>query len=273
MKSRILKIAACAATAAIAAVSCDTDVRGSLYEGDGRQEYSFAAPSLHIELSDEDGTFSIPVYRSACDGMAEVKVGFESVSDGAGDLFALESGTVTFTDGRNEAEILVSCKEITKLELGQVYSFNLSFNGAEASPAGISTVEVTVKRNLVYEVVGKAKYHSSFFKTPGTGMPFVNEVTVERARGANSFRLLDVFVTGYPIEFSFDRNDNIIEFNSFATGISDSNYGDLSFRYEPGTFRREGNVCYFTLRLFSAVYDHDWSYDYVELPEGAILTL
>lgn len=266
MKIDILKFSVLAMLAAAVASSCDTDAAGTLYDGGGKAEYAFAADQFEVNLLVSDGnTVLIPIYRTVSSGTATVDVVLESVSGNADGVFFLKNSTVVFEDGENEAEVAVSYSDLNQIPLGDVYKFRLSFGKEQASPSGINSVTVSARRNLEYEVIGKGIYTCTFFTQAGA--PARLEVTVEKAKGANAYRIPSLFKEGYPMEFSFNEDGEIIEFKKFATGYEDSTYGMLYFEYKEGSFRKNGNVCHFNFTVCSEKYNHDTSYDSLQLPQ------
>lgn len=274
MKMNILKINTLVIAVLWTACACDTDVKGTLYDGDAG--YAFSSHKHEVELLVSDGNRClIPVCRNSPEGTAQLAVFLHTDSENAEGVFHIENPVVTFKEGETVADIVVGYSDINDLGLDEDYRFTLSFDSSLASPSGISSVSVSARRKLVFRNIGNAVYTCTFFTQMGA--PAVLEVPVEKADGANVYRLLDVFSTGYPIEFSLDESgENVKEFKMFPTGVVDNvlNQGMIYFEYAgtEGSFRREGNTLYFHYNVCvilagGVIGDVGVSDDKVELPE------
>lgn len=187
---------------------------------------SFPNASVSFEVvSSEGGKVTVQVIRGNVKTAADVGLTLTLASDipsSAG--FKLAQSTVSFPQGENTALATIEY-DFDALELFKTYKLTLSFTDPAQGPlyGARATTTVNVALKLVYEDYMKGKYTSNLFPTLGI---VDKEVMVQKAAGANYFKIVDPYRADYPLYFVMngDRTD-LEEFDIQELGVSSSTYG------------------------------------------------
>ncbi len=244
--------------------SCDKDVKGPLYDEDeitGKtgnvvpKGATFQAVSFNHEMAAEDNEkIYVPVLRNS-EEVSSVKVAFYNTyvidknSSGGditekrlentfeaedGNVFTLETPTVTFEAGKLTAYAIISYESVDNLDPTLSYATSLVVTEGNIGLNGIKETSMVVSRKLTFETIGTGYFvppFGNFFnkdtlaKYP-TGMV---PMPIEKAEEGNIFRIVNPFGrlnpdnAGSDLVFVIQKELNSdgyhkVTYTSFATG-------------------------------------------------------
>jgi len=244
--------------------SCDKDVKGPLYDEDKitgttgtavPQGVTFQAVSFNHDMAAEDnGKIFVPLIRNNT-SVSSVNVAFyntypidkdskgEDITERRmettfkapdGNVFTLETPTVTFADGELTAYAVVSYESVEDFDPTAAYSTSLVIANGSIALEGVNEVSFVVSRKLTFEVIGTAYFvppFGNFFnedtlnKYPTGLVP----MPIEKAKEGNIFRIVNPFGrlnpdnAGGDLVFVIQKELNAngyhkVTYTSFATG-------------------------------------------------------
>lgn len=253
--------------------SCDKDVKGPLYnEGDitgntGNvipQGVTFQSASFNHEMAAEDnGKIYVPVIRNNED-VNSVKVAFyntyvidkdskgenitekrlESLFEAEdGNIFKLETPTVTFKPGELTAYAVISYESVENMDPTKGYATSLVVTEGNIAFDGFKEVSMVVSRKLTFHEIGNGSFSGPFgnfynkdtlAKYPSGFIPAV----IEKAEEGNIFRIKNPFGllnpdnAGSDLVFVIQKEVNgdgfhKVTYTSFSTGYDPDGSGDF----------------------------------------------
>ena len=141
--------------------SCDQDNIGSLYEPESPY-IAFSSPVVSENILSTENNFSVrvQVVRSDLSTPTTGEVSLE-MNDNINGVFALESNTVTFEDGKGEAYVkIVPVVDPSMIDPTKTYVFKLTITSDNASQFFNTT---TYRASFKYTPIGTGYFKSSAF--------------------------------------------------------------------------------------------------------------
>jgi hypothetical protein len=227
-----------ALTAAL--VSCDDGNTAAIYTDGGEPKVAFASSVLVRSLIPADSSkILVPIYRTSTKGTEpEVTLSFTPGTAASG-LFTLTDTTVSFEEGSAVAYAEIAYPAINNLSATTTYSMTLSIPDTVVwSPSQVSTISISLSRQLTFESYGTGVFTSTFF-----GQSW--EQPILKAKEGSVYKLTDWISTGYDFMFSVN-SDNTVSFEKQNTGYYYSDtYGYIYFKQNSNyTSRQTGNTVY-----------------------------
>jgi hypothetical protein len=205
---------------ALALFSCDQENMGTIYDP-GSPYVAFSSEIVPENILSANNNFSVSVQivRSDLSATTTANVELEMNEDING-VFALESNSVTFEDGKGTANVkIIPVVDAALIDVSKTYEFNLTLVGDNVSEFYNETT-YRAFFSLTFKPFSTGTFSSEFF---GADWP----VEIEKAEEAEVYRIIDCYVEGYNIIFSVD-NDNNIRYSTQEIGYEDPDYGMVS---------------------------------------------
>lgn len=270
--------------------SCDKDVKGPLYDEDKitgttgmavPQGVTFQASSFNHDMAaEDDGKIFVPIIRNNT-SVSSVNVAFyntypidknnkgEDITERRmettfeapdGNVFTLETPTVTFAEGELTAYAIVSYESVEDLDPTAAYSTSLVIANGSLALEGVNEVSFVVSRKLTFESIGEGLFSGPFgnfynkdtlAKYPSGFIPAV----IEKAQEGNIFRIRNPFGllnsdnSGEDLVFiiqpeTTDEGFHKVTYTTYSTGYDAE--GDGSFIvYSHFVKNAHSNYCYF----------------------------
>lgn len=244
---------------ALALFSCDQENMGTIYEP-GSPYVAFSSEIVPENILSAENNFSVSVQivRSDLTGATTANVELE-MNDDINGVFALESNSVTFEDGKGTANVkIIPVIDAALIDVSKTYEFNLTLDGDNVSEFYNETT-YRAFFSLTFKPFGTGTFSSELF---GDDWP----VEIEKAEEAEVYRIIDCYVEGYDITFSVD-NENNIRYSTQEIGYVDPDYGMLSLAmpdaegsYYYSEPYKEGNSYYLIGRILDE--DGSWGHWY-----------
>lgn len=210
----------------LALASCDqNDTEGNIYPAKNNEAFFEAKNSSYTFGELDPDKCEVILTRGNANGAASVPVTVESESS----IFTVSSAE--FADGEYQGTISVTFDR-ESLTPGENYVLVLDIPENPIKERTISH-SLTIRRDYVWKKHLTGTFTSQFFN--GSSW----EVEMEKAEGAEAYRLVDVYEDGYHIAFTVDGDviTPLASLNSsklypFATGYEHSTYGPVTFQID-----------------------------------------
>ena len=240
--------------AAAAAVGCDDEQKGTIY--DGGDGFAFNAGVLNVEVSaDDNNRILVPVNReSLTDPLVSISFEYDTSPEGSSDpvwktsdpngIFSFMTPDLMFPDGAYTAYAQIRFSDLDRLSIDGLYRLRLTING-KASPSERVQTVVSVKRKLTFRYLGKCDFFDScIFEKP-------YKADIYRAEEAEIYRVTDPYSEGLIaeeyaangwmsnppayVQFKCDAAGNIT-YDPFRTGML-VNALYPAYAYYPGEYQ------------------------------------
>lgn len=185
--------------------SCDTDNEGTIYRTTA-QNISFenAEPATVVTKA---SSVTVPVSIVRTNTSGEYTVHYTLSSEDAGIFSDANNGTLTFAAGEWSKTFNI---EASNMKGGTLYTCKLALSDADALTADTvlnkkNAIETTINVMCDYTWVSIGK---GFYSSPEWWEEEF-DVEIEKAEGANVYKIVSLFEKGYDIQFSIGA-DNVV---------------------------------------------------------------
>ena len=181
--------------------SCDKDNEGAIYSPSW-QNVSFETEEAN-QLLTQDASISIPV-RLIRSNVGEAYTAHYTLNSETPENFSdANGGQVTFNAGENAAVVTIN---VNNMEKGNLYQATLSLSDADVALAdtitktAVAATTISVMCDYNWIALGKGHYDSPDWWEESF------DVNIMKAEGANIYKILSLFQSGYDIQFSIEDN-------------------------------------------------------------------
>lgn len=215
---------------AAALFSCDQENMGALYEPDGPYvAFSSSVVTNNVLSAENNFSVSVQIVRSDVSVATTATVELE-MNDDINGVFALESNTVTFEEGKGAANVKIApIVEPSEIDPTKTYVFNLTLTGDNVSEFYGTT---SYRASFQYTPIGAGTFNSAFFGdvwSVDIEKLEVGSITLYKAKG--------LYESGYDITIIVEGTN--VTINEQPAWFYDSDYGDVVI---VGTGTADGKV-------------------------------
>ena len=230
--------------------SCDTDNVGTKYNV-YTPSVSFLEESTSMTTSESSVEVQVKLVRLGNSG--PLTVHYTGSSETAGIFTDLSGGQATFEDGSSSAIVTIKADNLQK---GQEYTYSLQLDDAAIATADtilnnqIAVSDIVILCDYNWEDLGQGFYSSpdwweeEFY------------VDVQKAEGANLYKLKDLFATGYDVQFEITSDNKVIvpqqaswKHSSYGTiylfGYLNGDNSGVAGTYDPATKKASLTLIHF----------------------------
>lgn len=240
---------------ALALFSCDQENIGTLYEPSSPY-VAFSSPVVSENALSAENAYSVScqIVRSDLNAATTANILLE-MNDNIEGVFALESNTVTFENGKGIAYAkIIPLVEPSLIDPTKTYVFNLTLSGDNASELYNTT---TYKASFEYTPIGSGIFTSAFYEDEWTvdiQKLVVGDLTLYKVKG--------LYEAGYDITIVVQGENVSVE--GQAAWYYDDDYGEV---YVSGNGTANGKVLTMSLvHYIPDVYDWDAATEVLTLP-------
>jgi len=240
---------------ALALFSCDQENIGTLYEPSSPY-VAFSSPVVSENVLSAENAYSVScqIVRSDLNAATTANIVLE-MNDNIEGVFALESNTVTFENGKGIAYAkIIPLVEPSLIDPTKTYVFNLTLSGDNASELYNTT---TYKASFEYTAIGSGIFTSEFYEDEWAvdiQKLVVGDLTLYKVKG--------LYEAGYDITIVVQGTNVSVE--GQAAWYYDDDYGEV---YVSGSGTANGNVLTMSLvHYIPDVYDWDAATEVLTLP-------
>lgn len=214
---------------ALAFTACNMDNESEIYHASNDEASFYLATSNYTFGADDPASYQIKLVRGNAKGAVSVPLN-PTIDGAATSLFNVP--TAEFADGSYETTVTVTFDK-TALAPGKTYALKLDI---EKKPiqGKRTTFTLNVVRDYVWGPYVTGSFSSTFFSGPW-------DVAMDKAEGAERYKLVGIFDEGY--DFIFDVDDagkmtpvgivpNAQGFYPFVTGFIHPTYGMMTFLFD-----------------------------------------
>lgn len=219
----------------------------------------FEAKSIDVEVSaDNNGKFSVDVYRINPIGSTDVDLNLTLPEGISADMFELVSNKVSFKDGEYKSSVEIKF-DLSKLVVPVVYSLKLAI-GESPRFGFVEPLTISVNKEWVFnQELGKGKFTSEAFDLKD------KEVDVLGINGNDGvYSIKDAYAEGFPINFALVDGGKDIVFKDQKIGRNHTTYG--AYYVSLVDFEVEGKTINLLLELYVAAGSFGTYVETIELP-------
>lgn len=182
----------------------------------------FKTAKVNVEVSDENnGVFTVEVWRLNPTGDAEVNLALTLPSGVSSDMFDLPSPKAIFKDGEYSTSVQLKF-DLAKLVVPTVYSLELAITDKPIANSSKPLVISVGKKWVFDKSLGKGTFKSGAFET-------TKEIEVLGINGSvGVYQIKDAYKEGFPIQFALLDGGKDIIFQDQKIGVSHPTYGDYT---------------------------------------------
>jgi len=229
------KIFGMAIVAAALFTSCNKDVEGAIYNGQGNAGVSFTAATLStVEVPASNPVFEVEIVRGNTAAAATGSV-TASLKAGSTDISGVTVSDFNFAAGENMTTVKVN---IDPLEVGVQGTLTLTLSDADASVGAVKAATMKVSKAYEWESLGKGTYTDAW-TTGSDNYPdgVTASVEIMKAKGFDRYRIMAPYkeylasseganswgnwiASSSPAYVEFYTEDDIIYYDDFFIGLN-----------------------------------------------------